>query len=136
MWTWRIVIWFTREAFSKLIVLEEKLVLDLDQQTLGKQCYLVKDLLICENYFLRFHKWRISANFLIRTDSKKNQVKRDLSACTTEKFTRYSIVRSKYKNKERVSLFTLIGIISDPTLWKKTRKLRSTAMHIHILICI
>ena len=75
---------------------------------------------MCENYFFRFRKWRNIFRFLILTDSKKtNQVKRDLSACIPEKFTRYSIVRSKYKNKERV-LFTLIDIIFDP-MKKKTK---------------
>ena len=65
-----------------------------------------------EKYFFRFYEPRKEFRFLIHIDSQKNKMTGDLSACITEKFAGYLIVRSKCENKERI-LFTRLDITFD-----------------------
>ena len=84
----------------------------LDLRTNERDCLEVNKLLISEKLFLRFYELKKKLRHLIHSDSKKSNVKRNLSACIVEKFSRYDIIRTLQENKQRID-FRPIEIVYE-----------------------
>ena len=80
------------------------------------RCQLVKDILAKHNYFLRFYERRNKFGYQLRRKLKtKNEMQRELSSCTIQKFNGYELIRNKLQHKE-ISHFTPIDIVYEPIL--------------------
>ena len=96
--------------YKKLLNLKENVMLDLRTNNFERDCLEVNKLLISEKLFLRFYELKEKLRHLIHSDSKKSNVKRNLSACIVEKFSRYDIIRTLQENKQRID-FRPIDIV-------------------------
>ena len=68
---------------------QKKLRLGLDIKNLENQCLSVTDLLIKHGLFLRIYELKDKFRYLIKQDSEKKTVMRDLSSCGVEKCNGY-----------------------------------------------
>ena len=90
------------EIFDKIYPLKDKMRLDLDILTLNKS-----------NFFLRVFELKGKFRAIIKQDSEKKNVIRDLSSCIIEKFNRFNIVRLEFAKKLRQET-SPINIIYNP----------------------
>ena len=72
--------------YDALFAATDKLRLDLDIQNFENQCFSVNNLLNKYDLFLRVYKLKDKFHYLIKQDSEKKTVLRELSSCTIEKF--------------------------------------------------
>ena len=80
------------KLYDALSAAKEKLRLDLDVQNFENQCFSVNDLLNKYGLFLRVCQLKDKFHYLIKQDSKKKMVLRELLSCITEKFNGFNIV--------------------------------------------
>ena len=99
------------ELNEKLFAAKEKLRLDLEN--FENQCFSVTDLLNKHGLFLRAYELKDKSRYLIKQDSKKKTVLRDLSSCNVEKFNGLNIVCIEFSKRLRQSLHP-INIIYKP----------------------
>ena len=99
------------ELNEKLFAAKEKLRLDLEN--FENQCFSVTDLLNKHGLFLRAYELKDKFRYLIKQDSKKKTVLRDLSSCNVEKFNGLNIVCIEFSKRLRQSLHP-INIIYKP----------------------
>ena len=98
------------EALSKAKL---DLRLDLDLQNLENQCYFANSLLNENNLFLRVYELKDKFRYLIKQESEKEKILRELSACVVEKFNGFNIVRAAFDKKLR-RLFRPVDILYAP----------------------
>ena len=101
------------ELYDELFAVKEKLRLDLDIQNFKNQCFSVNDLLNKHGLFLRVYELKDKFRYLIKQDSKKKTVLRELSSYIIEKFNRFNIARVEFSKKLRQT-FCPINIIYKP----------------------
>ena len=91
------------KLFRIFSVLRNELKLEFDHQTLERQCYIINDLLIDENFFFfRFDELCQKFQFLFYTSfPPQKKVMGDLLSFITEKFSGHKIVRSECEKKKR-----------------------------------
>ena len=80
------------KLYDALSAAKEKLRLDLDVQNFENQCFSVNDLLNKYGLFLRVCQLKDKFHYLIKQDSKKKMVLRELLSCIIEKFNGFNIV--------------------------------------------
>ena len=73
------------QLYDTLLSSKDNLRLDLDIQNFENQCFSVNDLLIKLRLFFRVYELKDKFCYLIKQDSKKKTVIRDLSSCVIEK---------------------------------------------------
>ena len=78
----------------------EKLRLDLDIQNLENQCFSANGLLNKYGLFLTVYELKEFC-YLIKQDSEKNRILRELSSCIVEKFNGFNIARVEFSKKLR-----------------------------------
>ena len=99
---------FCGKCLSKLQLLKPELKLNLCLSTFEIQCYIINDLLIEKNLFLRDYELRKKIRYLLEKLLKgKNSVKRNLSASAEERFSGFHIIRqlSRYEQKKRFQTY-------------------------------
>ena len=75
--------------------------LDLDILNFENQCLKINQLLNKNNLFLRVFELKEKFHCLIKQDSKRKNLIRDLSGCIIEKFNGFNIVRIEFDRKLR-----------------------------------
>ena len=81
-----------------------------------ERCRLMNEVLSEENYFLRFYKRRNMFPYQLRQKLKsQNEMKRELSACTIQKFNGYELLRNHLQYHESKD-FIPTDIVYEPTL--------------------
>ena len=96
--------------------LEEKrseMFLDLNIQTLERQCHMINDVLLSKNLFLRVFEKRKQFRYVIKKLRTKNEVKRELSSCIKERFNGFQVVRHLF-GKEEKRKFEPLDIVYKP----------------------
>ena len=107
-----------RLALWQIICSLGKLKLDLDIQNFENQCFSIKDLFLNKyGLFLRVYELKEKFWYLIKQDSKKKAVLRDLPSFIVEKFSGFYIVCIEFSKELRQS-FRPIDIITSQ--WRKT----------------
>ena len=81
------------EIFDEVNLLRDRLRLDLELMNFENQCFQINRILMKNNFFLRVFELKDKFRYLIKQDSKKQNVIRDLSSCIIEKFNGFNIVR-------------------------------------------
>ena len=84
--------------------------LDLSIQNFENQCHSVQELLKKNGLFLRVYKLKEKFRYLIKQNSEKKTVLRELSSCVIEKFNDFNIARTEFSKKLREQ-FRPINII-------------------------
>ena len=87
--------------------------LDLDIQNFENQRHSVNELLNKNGLVLRVYKVKQKFRYLIKQNSEKKTVLRELSSCVIEKFSGFNIVCAEFSKKLRQT-FCHIDIISKP----------------------
>ena len=93
--------------------LKENLRLDLDIQNLENQCHSVNELFNKNGLVLRVYKLKDKFRYLIKQNSEKKTVLRELSSCVIETFNGFNIVRIEFSKNLRQP-FRSIDIIYKP----------------------
>ena len=75
--------------------------LDLSIQNFESQCHSVQEPLKKNGLFLRVYKLKEKFRYLIKQNSEKKTVLRELSSCVTEKFNGFNIARTEFSKKLR-----------------------------------
>ena len=101
------------EIFDEISPLKNMLKLDLDILNFENQCLEINQILNKNNLFLRVFEFKQKFHCLIKQDSEKKNVIRQLSACIIEKFNGFSIVRIEFDRKLRQKM-SPIDIIYKP----------------------
>ena len=83
----------TPEIFDEISSLKDKLKLDLDILNFENQCFQINRILMKNRFFLRVYEIKDKFRYLIKKDSQKKKVMRDLSSCITERFNGFDIVK-------------------------------------------
>ena len=81
-----------KETFDAFNQIKDSLRLDLDLVNFENQCFQVNKILMKNNLFLRVYEMKDKFRFLIKQDSNKKGVIRELSSCIIEKFNGFHIV--------------------------------------------
>ena len=89
------------KLYDALYAAKEKLWLYLDIQNFENQCFSVNDSLNKYGLFLRVYELKDKFRYLIKQDSEKKTVLRELSSCINEKFNIFNIVRIEFSKKLR-----------------------------------
>ena len=101
------------EIFEEIYTLKDVLKLDLDILNFENQCLKINQILNKYNLFLRVFELKQKFHCLIKQDSEKKNIIRDLSACIIEKFNGFNIVRIEFDRKIRQKMCP-IDIIYKP----------------------
>ena len=101
------------EIFDEIYTLKNMMRLDLDILNFENQCLKINQILNKNNLFLRAFELKEKFHCLIKQDSEKKNIIRDLSGCITEKFNRFNIVRIEFDRKLRQKM-SPIDIIYKP----------------------
>ena len=101
------------EIFEEIYTLKDVLKLDLDILNFENQCLKINQILNKYNLFLRVFELKQKFHCLIKQDSEKKNIIRDLSACIIEKFNGFNIVRIEFDRKLRQKMYP-IDIIYKP----------------------
>ena len=83
----------TPEIFDEINSLRDKLKLDLDILNFENQCFQINRILIKSHLFLRVYEIKDKFFYLIKEDSQKKMVIRDISSCITGRFNGFNIVK-------------------------------------------
>ena len=99
------------EIFEEIYTLKDVLKLDLDILNFENQCLKINQILNKYNLFLCVFELKQKFRCLIKQDSEKKNIIRDLLACIIEKFNGFNIVRIEFdrnliKKCTRSILFT------------------------------
>ena len=101
------------EIFKEIYTLKDVLKLDLDILNFENQCLKINQILNKYNLFLPVFELKQKFHCLIKQDSEKKNIIRDLSACIIEKFNGFNIVRTEFDGKLRQKMYP-IDIIYKP----------------------
>ena len=101
------------KSYDALFAAKDKLRLDLDIQNFENQCFSVNTLLNKYGLFLRVYKLKDKFRYLIKQDSEKKTVLRELSSCTIEKFNGFNIVPVEFSKRLRQP-FHPVNVIYKP----------------------
>ena len=101
------------EIFDEIYILKNMLRLDLDILNFENQCLKINQILNKNNLFLRVFELKEKFHCLIKQDSERKNLIRDLSGCIIEKFNGFNIVRIEFDRKLRQKM-SLIDIIYKP----------------------
>ena len=105
-----------RDFFFKLKRIEPKTDLDYTGFGFFERCQLMNETLAEFGSFLRFYERRNKFRYQLRQKLQcKNEMKRELSACTIQKFNGYDLLRNKLQYFEKGDLVP-IDIVYKPTL--------------------
>ena len=84
------------EIFDEIYMLKNMMRLDLDILNFEYQCLKINEMLNKNNLFLRVFELKEKFRCLIKQDSEKENLIRDLSACIIEKSDGFNIVRIEF----------------------------------------
>ena len=101
------------QLYDAILSRKDDLRLDLDIQNFENQCFPVNDLLIKYALFLEIYELKDKFHYLIKQDSEKKTVMRDLSSCVIEKFNGFNIIRVEFSETIRQT-YRPIDIIYNP----------------------
>ena len=101
------------EIFDEIYTLKNMMRLDLDNLNFENQSLKINQILNKNNLFLRVFELKEKFHCLIKQDSEKKNLIRDLSTCIIEKFNGFNIVRIEFDRKLRQKM-SLIDIIYKP----------------------
>ena len=101
------------KLYDALLTIKEKLRLDLDILNFENQYFSVNDLLTKYALFLRVYELKDKFRYLIKQDSEKKTVLRDLSSCIIKRFNGFNIVCVEFRKKLGQS-FRPVDIIYKP----------------------
>ena len=101
------------EIFDKIYPLKDMLKLDLDILNFENQCLKINQILNKNNLFLRVFELKQKFHFLTKQTPENKNIIRDLSACISEKFNGFNIVRIEFDRKLRQKM-SPIDIIYKP----------------------
>ena len=87
------------EIFDEIYLLNDKMMLDLDILTFENQCFQINRILNKKIFFLKVFELKDKSRAIIKQDSEKKNVIRDLSSCITEKFNSFNIIRLEFAKK-------------------------------------
>ena len=90
--------------YDTLSNLNKNLRLDLGIQNFENQCHSVNELLNKNGQFLRVQELKDKFRYLIKRNSEKKTVLRELSSCIIEKFNGFNIVRVKFSKKTKATI--------------------------------
>ena len=95
------------EFFDKISNLRDKLKLDLDILNFENQCFQINRILMKSHLLLRVYEIKDKFRYLIKEDSQKKKVMRDLSSCITERFNGFNIVKLELDRELRREMYPL-----------------------------
>ena len=101
------------EIFDEIYLLKDEMRLDLDILTFENQCFQINRILNKKKFFLRVFELKDKFRAIIKQDSEKKNVIRDLSSYIIEKFNGFNIVRLEFAKKLRQEM-SPINIIYKP----------------------
>ena len=101
------------EIFDEIYPLKSMMKLNLDILYFENQCLKINEILNKNNLFLRIFELKEKFSCLIKQDSERKNIIRDLSSCIIEKFNGFNIVRIEFERKWRQKM-SLINIIYKP----------------------
>ena len=101
------------ELFHEIYLLKNMMKLDLDILNFENQCFKINQILHKNKFFLRLFELKEKFRCLIKQDSEKKNILRDLSSCIIEKFNGFNIVRIEFDKKLRQKM-SPINIIYKP----------------------
>ena len=100
------------EIFDEIYPLKSLMKLNLDILHFENQCLKIYQILNKNNLFLRIFELKEKFHCLIKQDSEKKNIIRDLSSCIIEKFNGFNIVRIEFERKLRQKYLRLILLIN------------------------
>ena len=100
-------------VYERLYAVKDKLKLDLKLSSFEDQCFIINHILNKSNLFLRVYEQKKKFRYITNTRKDNKKVLRDISACVTEKFNGFLIVRIDF-DKEIQKDFTPIDIVYTP----------------------
>ena len=103
----------TPEIFDEVSSLRDKLKLDLDILNFENQCFQINRILMKSHLFLRVYEIKDKFCYLIKEDSQKKKVMRDLLTCITERFNGFNIVKLELDRELRREIYP-IDILYKP----------------------
>ena len=101
------------QLYDTLLSSKDNLRLNLDIQNFENQCFSVNDLLIKLRLFFRVYELKDKFCYLIKQDSKKKTVIRDLSSASLKNVTVSNIIRVEFSKSIRQT-FRPVDIICGP----------------------
>ena len=101
------------EIFDEIYPLKSMMKLNLDILHFENQRLKINQILNKHNLFLRIFELKEKFRCLIKQDSEKKNIIRDLSSCIIEKFNGFNIVRIEFERKLRQKISPL-DIIYKP----------------------
>ena len=104
------------EIYDKIHLLKDFLKLDLDILNFENQCLTINQILSKNGLFLRVFELKDKFNFVIKQNSEKKNIFRELSACITQKFNGFEIVRIELDRKLRQKMSPI------DTIYKPVKK--------------
>ena len=104
------------ELHEKLLALKERLQLKLDHHRFEEQCFEINKALIKHGYFMKVFEAKKKFITVMKKDSEKQEMKKNVSSFIAPKFRDFDIVRIEYGREQRIK-FRPIDII-----YKLTKK--------------
>ena len=101
------------EIFDEIYPLKSMMKLNLDILHFENQCLKINQILSKNNLFLRIFELKEKFRCLIKQDSERKNIIRDLSSCIIEKFNGFNIVGIEFERKLRQKM-SPIDIIYKP----------------------
>ena len=99
--------------YEQLLGLKERLQLKLDHHWFEEQCFDINKALIEHGYFLRVFEAKKKFVTVMKKDSGKQEMKKNVSSCIVEKFRGFDIVSIEYGRRQWTK-FLAIDIIYKP----------------------
>ena len=101
------------EIFDEINNLKDKLKLNLEILNFENQCFQINRILVEKHLLLRVYEIKDKFCYLIKEDSEKKKVIRDLSSCITERFNGFKIVKLELDRQLRCEI-SPIDILYKP----------------------
>ena len=105
------------DVFEKLYALKDNLKLDLKLSSFENQCFMINQILNQSSLFLRVYEQKKKFRYITNTKKDNKKIIRDISACVSEKFNGFLIVRVDF-DCETQKNFTPIDIVYTPVKQK------------------
>ena len=118
------------EIFNEIYPLKSMMKLNLDILHFENHCIKIDQILNKNNLFLRIFELKEKFRCLIKQDSEKKNIIRDLSSCIIEKSDGFNIVRTEFEKKLRQKI-SPIDIIYKPV--KKKMKLSNVFLPVKLI---
>ena len=95
------------EIFDEIYPLKSMMKLNLDILHFENQCLKINQILNKHNLFLHIFELKEKFRCLIKQDSEKKNIIRDLSSCIIKKFNGFNIARNEFERKLRQKMSPL-----------------------------